>query len=127
MKRLLDTHVFLALIEKRLQALSPSIHRLITEDDGAFYVSVVSLWEIAIKWRLGKLQIAPALGTLPELISGLGMGLISINEEHALAAVDPEPNTRDPFDRMLLAQCQVEQLRLVTLDRALVMHPLAAR
>ena len=50
----------------------------------------------------------------------------AIDERHALTSVEPEPMTRDLFDRMLLAQCQVEGLRFVTIDRALVAHPLAA-
>jgi len=52
---------------------------------------------------------------------------VPVDERHALAAVDPEPATRDPFDRMLLAQCQIEGLRLVTIDRSLVSHSLAAK
>jgi PIN domain nuclease of toxin-antitoxin system len=64
---------------------------------------------------------------LPKLIDSLGMAVLSINEHHALAAVALEPKTRDPFDRTLLAQCQIEGLRLVTTDRALVSHPMAAR
>jgi hypothetical protein len=63
----------------------------------------------------------------PELLDGLGVRIVAIDERHALAPVEPEPMTRDPFDRMLLAQCQVEGLRLLTIDRALVSHPLAAR
>ena len=60
----------------------------------------------------------------PQLLDSLGVRIVPIDERHALAA---EPTTCDPFDRMLLAQCQIEDLRLVTLDRALVSHPLAAR
>ncbi len=55
------------------------------------------------------------------------MKIVVIDERHALATVEPEPMTRDPLDRMLLAQCQVEGLRLLTLDRALVSYPLAAK
>jgi PIN domain nuclease of toxin-antitoxin system len=54
--------------------------------------------------------------------------LSAVNQRsHALASVEPEPATRDPFDRMLVAQCQIEGLRLLTIDRALVSHPLAAK
>ena len=53
------------------------------------------------------------------------MGLITINAEHVTASVDPEPATRDPFDRLLLAQCLVEGMQLLTNDRALRVHPLA--
>ena len=126
MRLLLDTHIFLALIEKRTGGFPSGVRHLLAEPAGEFHVSIASLWEIAIKWRLGKLQVTPDLATLPDLIAGLGIDLVPINERHALASVDPEPATRDPFDRMLLAQCRVEDLRLVTIDRALVAHPLAA-
>jgi PIN domain nuclease of toxin-antitoxin system len=46
---------------------------------------------------------------------------------HVITLVLPEPPTRDPFDRLLLAQAQVEGLQLVTIDRALIDHPLAYR
>lgn len=127
MRLLLDTHIFLALIEKRTGGFASGVQRLLAEPAGEFHLSVASLWEIAIKWRLGKLQLTPDLKTLPELIAGLGITLVPINEHHALASVEPEPATRDLFDRMLLAQCQVENLRLVTIDRALVAHPCAAK
>ena len=57
----------------------------------------------------------------------IGLAILPINRGHAVAWVEPEPATRDPFDRMLLAQCKVEGLQLVTLDRALIGHPLAWR
>lgn len=127
MRLLLDTHIFLALIEKRTGGFDSGIRRLLADPDGDFHMSVASLWEIAIKSRLGKLRLTPDLRTLPDLIADLGISLVPISEHHALAAVNPEPQTRDPFDRMLLAQCQVEDLRLVTIDRALIAHPLAAK
>lgn len=126
MRLLLDTHIFLGLIEKGTGAFNSGVRRLLADPEGEFHMSVASLWEIAIKCRLGKLRLTPDLSSLPELIAGLGIKLVPISERHALASVEPEPKTRDPFDRMLLAQCQVENLRLVTIDRALVAHPLAA-
>lgn len=64
---------------------------------------------------------------LAALLLSLGMSIMPIEHRHATAALDPDPATRDPFDRMLLAQCAVEELRLVTVDRALTGHPLAWR
>lgn len=127
MRLLLDTHVLLDILEKRTEALAPGIRRLLAEPAGEFYVSVASLWEVAIKWRLGKLRLTPSLDTLPELLVDIGMELIPINQHHVLAFVQPEPLTHDPFDRLLLAQCQVENLRLVTMDRALVSHKRTAK
>lgn len=127
MRLLLDTHVLLALIEGRKGGLPDGVDTLLKDPDNEHHLSAASLWEIAIKWRLGKLKLTPKLGALPELLHGLGIRIVPINEHHALAAVDPEPATRDPFDRMLLAQCQIESLQLLTLDRSLVTHRLAAK
>ncbi len=127
MRLLLDTHIILAMIESRGESLPSGIRRLIEDVTAAHHVSVVSLWEIAIKWRLGKIRLTPGLNTLPELFQDMGIDLLTINADHVLAEVEPEPLTRDPFDRLLLAQCQIEDLRLVTIDRMLVAHPLAAK
>jgi PIN domain nuclease of toxin-antitoxin system len=124
MRLLLDTHILLALLEHRMAGLPAGVQALLRDPDNEHHLSAASLWEIAIKARLGKLRLRPSLGALPELLDGLGIAIIPINEHHALA--EPEPKTCDPFDRMLLAQCQIEGLRLVTTDRALVGHPLAA-
>jgi PIN domain nuclease of toxin-antitoxin system len=124
---LLDTHILLAVLDQRTERFAPGVRRLLAEPAGEFFASVASLWEIAIKWRLGKLHLTPSLHTLPELIGGIGIELLAINEHHVLAAAEPEPLTRDPFDRLLLAQCQVENLRLVTIDHALGSHAMAAR
>ena len=127
MRLLLDTHVLLAFIERGAMGLPTGVAGLLMDRESEHHLSAASLWEIAIKRRLGKLELTIGLGALPELLDGLGVKIVVIDERHALASVEPEPMTRDPFARMLLAQCQVEDLRLVTLDRALVSHPLAAK
>jgi len=127
MRLLLDTHVFLALIGSGSANLPTTVVALLEDGDAEPHLSAASLWEIAIKRRLGKLRLAVELDALPGLLQRLGVRIVPIDERHALAPVDPEPLTRDPFDRMLLAQCQVEGLRLLTIDRALVAHPLAAK
>ena len=127
MKLLLDTHVLLTLIGDGAASLPAAVAASLRDGGGEHHLSAASLWEIAIKSRLGKLKLTLELGALPELLDGLGIKIVAIDERHALASVEPEPVTRDPFDRMLLAQCQVEGLRLLTIDRALVSHPLAAR
>jgi PIN domain nuclease of toxin-antitoxin system len=127
MKLLLDTHVFLALIGPGAATLPAAVAALLRDRGNEHHFSAASLWEIAIKCRLGKLKLMHELPALPELLDSLGVKIIAIDERHALTSVEPEPMTRDPFDRMLLAQCQVEGLRLLTIDRALVAHPLATR
>jgi PIN domain nuclease of toxin-antitoxin system len=125
MKILLDTNVLLPAIEKRNADLSASIRGVLTSPDMEIFVSVANLWEIAIKYRLGKLDLGQPLERLPELISAIGMAIIDVTTDHVLTSVDPEPVTRDPFDRLLIAQCKVEGMKLLTVDRALHTHPLA--
>ncbi|MGA2394134.1 MAG: type II toxin-antitoxin system VapC family toxin [Candidatus Lustribacter sp.] len=127
MKLLLDTHVVLSIVNERTADLPAALRGTLADPDAGFYVSVASLWEIAIKWRLGKLKLSSSLDLLPEIVTSGGLELIPINERHVLATVQPEPVTRDPFDRLLLAQCDVEDLRLLTVDRALISHRLAVR
>jgi PIN domain nuclease of toxin-antitoxin system len=127
MRLLLDTHIVLSIVNERTADLPVALRRLLADQDSTFYASVASLWEIAIKWRLGKLRISGNLELLPALVTSVGLELIPINEHHVLATIQPEPSSRDPFDRLLLAQCGVEDLRLVTVDRALISHELAVR
>ncbi len=127
MRLLLDTHVFLALIGSGSANLPATVIALLKDYGAEPHLSAASLWEIAIKRRLGKLGLTVELEALPNLLDRLGVRIVPIDERHALAAVEPEPTTRDPFDRMLLAQCQVEGLMLVTIDRALASHPSAAK
>jgi PIN domain nuclease of toxin-antitoxin system len=121
---LFDTSILLALSRNELSRLKPSIRAVAATSVDAAFASVVSLWEIAIKTRLGKLDPKLALADLPGYYVEIGMQVLTVNEHHVLAEVAPEPLTRDPFDRLLLAQCQVEGLKLVTADRALAGHPL---
>jgi PIN domain nuclease of toxin-antitoxin system len=127
MQFLLDTSVLIALVDGRLDGLDRSSRDAVTSPAAVNHASVASLLEIAIKMRLGKLALGLSLRLLPELIERMGLVMLVINSEHVLATVEPEPATRDPFDRLLLGQCQVENMRLVTLDRALSSHPLAWR
>ena len=91
------------------------------------FVSVVSFWEIAIKVRQGKLALEEPLSHLEEAVQSWGCTVLPVIASHVVAEVEPWPPTNDPFDRLLLAICSVEGLRLVTRDRKLVDHPLAWR
>jgi PIN domain nuclease of toxin-antitoxin system len=124
---LLDTNVLLKLVDTRLGALPLSVRTAVSDPENILNASVTSLWEIAIKVRLGKLKLTFAPTLLPETLESTAISLLTIDHRHVLADVVPEPTTKDPFDRLLLAQCSVENMRLLTLDRALVGHPLAWR
>ncbi|MEI9995772.1 MAG: type II toxin-antitoxin system VapC family toxin [Rhizomicrobium sp.] len=125
MRLLADTHILIALAERTV--LPGRLMKAMMDADNALFASVASLWEIAIKVRLGKLPLTRPLDAFPGFLERARFSVIDISADHALALAQPEPPTRDPFDRLLLAQCQVEGLRLVTVDRALAAHPLAWR
>ena len=127
MRLILDTYILLAMALRRLDTISPEAAQRIADEATGLWASVASLWEIAIKTRLGKLDSGMALEDLPHFFEAGGVTILPITAAHALAQVEPMPGTRDPFDRILLAQCSVEDVRLITLDRALRDHPLAAR
>jgi PIN domain nuclease of toxin-antitoxin system len=121
---LLDTHVILALIEGEPERFGQQVARALLPPN-ILLTSVASLWEIAIKTRLGKLALDVGLDQLERSLEKLDLDLLPIVAKHVLEDVSPVPDTRDPFDRLLLAQCSVEGARLLTVDRALVRHPLA--
>ena len=114
MRLLLDTHVLLwsLLAPKRL---SPRERELI--DDGEVMVSAATMWEIGIKVAMGKLDCNPR--QILEAIQPAGFEPLAITGLHAVLAASLPRLHADPFDRMLVAQAQVESALLVTRDTAL--------
>jgi PIN domain nuclease of toxin-antitoxin system len=127
MRVLLDTHVVLGLVRQTLSKEHPKIAQWLADESTISYVSVGSLWEAAIKTRLGKLDPGMPLEDIAAYLEAVGLSILPIEVRHVIIGVDPPPETRDPFDGLLLAQCQVENLKLVTLDRALLNHPLVLK
>jgi len=125
MRLLLDTQILVIMAKNHLNRLDDRTVSALVAPQAELFVSVASLWEIAIKTGLGKLDPGTTLDRLPELVETMGLSQVAILASHVIEAVYPEPPTRDPFDRLLLAQCLVEGMRLVTLDRALAYHPAA--
>ena len=120
---LLDTHVLLWwLFDDPM--LSTTAHGVIQAPDNIILVSSASGWEIATKHRLGRLPHAgEAAHNLPSLLRKSRMDVLPITMEHALAAgALPGPH-RDPFDRMLIAQGQIEGLPIVTSDPVFKQYP----
>jgi len=120
---LLDTHVLLWWLFDDPK-LSDLAHKVIQAPDNTILISSASGWEIATKYRLGKLPHAgEAAHNLPALLRKSHMDVLPITMEHALAAgALPGPH-RDPFDRMLIAQGQIEGLRIVTSDPVFEQYP----
>ena len=112
---LLDTHVLLWYMEDDPR-LGPEIRGTMEQAAPQVFVSVASVWEMSIKRALGKLRV-PA--NLAQTLTATGVQLLAITLAHALAAGALPPHHRDPFDRMLVAQAQLEGLTLVTHDARL--------
>ena len=111
MSMLLDTHVVLWWLTDDETLADEIKDQLDREPD--VYVSAATIWEVAIKQAIGKFK-EPA--DLPERIRDSGFKEIPITSVHALAAGRLPLIHRDPFDRMLVAQAQCEDLTLVTRD-----------
>lgn len=118
MKYLLDTHVLLWWLADSESLNSPA-REAISSRSNVVFVSAVSLWEIVIKQKLGKLELPPDWATT---LSEESFSRLPIRWEHALAVRDLPDLHRDPFDRLLLAQCATEDLTLITHDRQLFQY-----
>jgi PIN domain nuclease of toxin-antitoxin system len=121
---LLDTHVFLwlqtdpARLGAQLGVLADRRNELI--------VSAVSSWEIAIKYRLGRFVLPePPERYVPERLRIIGAKGLAIEHSHALAVAALAPLHRDPFDRLLVAQAALLDLRVMTADPMIVQYPVA--
>jgi PIN domain nuclease of toxin-antitoxin system len=113
---LLDTHVFLWAIAKQSR-LSDRVRGWLEDGENEAWVSIASVWEIAIKAGLGQLRLPPDLGGfLASQLSVLSFQVLPIGLEHAAAVRDLPLHHRDPFDRLLIAQSRMEGLALVTRD-----------
>ncbi len=124
---LLDTHILLSVMERRLEQDFPQFVHVIRHPDNLNRASAVSLWEIAIKVRLGKLESKVPLNQMAATLRRQHVPIVMLKSEHAVAEPSPLPATKDPFDRLLLAQAQIEGMRFVTVDRALADHPVTFR
>lgn len=118
MELLLDTHSFLWFVGGD-ERLSPRAREAITDATNPAYLSTASLWEMAIKMNIGKLKLPISLETLIR-------GQVHENEfeilrselPHYEAYVHLPLHHRDPFDRMIIAQATVEEIRVVGKDAA---------
>lgn len=118
MRLLLDTHALLWWLLDHAQ-LSQAARNAIGTESHAVFVSAVSAWELATKHRLGKLgQAGEVVDRYDELIVANRFSHLPIAHLHSLKAGQYAIEHRDPFDRMLAAQSELEGLILVTRDPA---------
>ena len=114
---LLDTHTLVWWVEGR-EKLSATARETIEDADTVVLVSAASAWELAIKSRLGKFKSRELAEGLDEQILEEGFVALSISIEHALRAGGLDSPHKDPFDRMLIAQAQIEDVSVISKDKA---------
>ena len=117
MNLLLDTHAFLWWLDGD-RRLRKKARDFIADEENAVYVSAASAWEIATKYRIGKLPGAAEVAhSIAQITSSQGFLSLPITIRHAQHAGLLPGDHRDPFDRMLIAQSLQESIPIVSNDR----------
>ena len=122
MKLLIDSHVWIWWMAD-LEALSKETRHILEDPRNEIFVSTASSWEIAIKYSIGKITLPSS----PEeffihALAKCGFSTLKIDNLHALRVASLPLHHNDPFDRMLIAQAQVEKLPIITSDKKFSMY-----
>ena len=96
------------------EKLPQSICQLIENNENTIFISAATVWEIGIKQSLGKLYVSDCL---LEDIAKLGFSILNISAQHVDYAAKLPLHHRDPFDRMLIAQANIEQIPILSADQ----------
>ncbi|MEH1851966.1 MAG: type II toxin-antitoxin system VapC family toxin [Nostoc sp.] len=112
---LLDTHAFIWLTEND-SSLPDNLRRTINTAD-TVYLSIASLWEIAIKLNLGKLSLQQSYETIGSAIDASDILILSISFADTVQARNLPLHHGDPFDRMLIAQARNHSLIIISRDK----------
>ena len=115
MQLLIDTHILIWFLEGN-KLLSKSRRQIVADSQNNVFVSIASLWEIAIKISIGKLTLAKPLANVIKQIEIEDFEILLISPEHTLRVSIMPFHHRDPFDRVIIAQSQIENLPVLTDD-----------
>jgi PIN domain nuclease of toxin-antitoxin system len=123
MRVLLDTHAFLWWVTDNPK-LSQTVRQILVDQNNSVFLSVASSWEIIIKVRTGKLVLpeSPEI-YIPSRIASNQFQPLGIEMAHVLQIANLPDWHQDPFDRILIAQSQVEQLPILSTDRQIARYP----
>ena len=121
MNLLLDTHIALWAITDSPK-LSPKARELIELPKTTIWISVASIWEIAIKYSLGRGDMPISSQQAMSYFRESGYRFLAVDAEHAVAVEELPTHHQDPFDRILVAQALVEPMRLMTHDSLVALY-----
>ena len=117
MRLLLDSHAFIWLTESP-ERVPLAVLSEFERSDTEIYLSIASVWEMQLKALKGDLKLyAPLIDIVAVEQQQNGLSILGLRSDHVWALADLPAHHRDPFDRMLIAQAQVEDMHLVTADR----------
>lgn len=122
MKWLVDTHLLLWAAGEP-KKLSRTARRLLSDETSELWFSAASIWEVAIKSMLGRKDFRAEPRSLRRGLLGNGWRELAITSEHAASVADLPSLHKDPFDRMLVSQAQIEGLTLLTSDETVTDYP----
>lgn len=122
MKLLLDTQCWLWM-QASPERFSPQARDMVDDQERVLLLSPVSAWEIATKYALGRLTLPlPPAEYVPSRMKSSGVDALPLQHSHALQVAMLPWHHRDPFDRLLIAQAQVEGLPILSADRQLAAY-----
>ncbi len=122
MRVLLDTHVFIRWVDGAAQLTEQQIE-VISTPGNEVYLSIVSVWEMAIKSSLDKLRLAiPLAGYVKQNLAANRFQLLPVELSHVVEVAALPWHHRDPFDRLLIAQAIIESLTVITRDLMLARY-----
>lgn len=123
MRLLIDTQCWLWM-QAEPDRFRSETRKLLLDPGNELYLSAASSWEIVIKYALGKLPLPEPPSTyVPSRMQSSGVIGLAIEHAHALHVDGLPPHHRDPFDRLLIAQAQLEAMSILSADRAFALYP----
>ena len=123
MANLLDTHALIWFIEGD-RLLSDKALSAINDEADFNFVSIASIWEIAIKLNVQKLKLQTSFLGIQKKMDENGFKLLPVNFEHTLILKDLPLHHRDPFDRMIIAQSITEDLTIISKNKNFSLYPI---
>lgn len=124
MKRfLLDTHILLWMFDET-ENIPPNIYTIIENIENQCFVSIASLYEIAIKKNIGKLSTKNSITTLSNEIERVGLTLLSLTTKHleSYVALKQFDSHKDPFDRLIIATAVSEDMQIISADEKFILY-----
>lgn len=123
MKLLLDTHTFLWFIEGNLN-LSNTARNLIEDEGNERFLSIASLWEMAMKVSMNKLTLRPTFTELvTQQVYGNAIEVLEIRSEHLNILAKMPFHHKDPFDRLIISQSIAERMAVISKDSEFEKYP----